>query len=432
MSLEVLGDVGGESLRGADGRVRQGWRTSLGSLVGLAFSPSVVQVMSLGVFAQYLHVEFGWSVAQISLASTLLAVMTMIVSPLQGLLADRYGARTIILISLPLFGLGYAALSLMSGALSQFYLGWALLPLLGIGLWPASWVKATSSWFDRRLGFAIGVASMGIGIGAALMPIVIEGIVRTWGWRSAFAAIGIGSIVIAWPIARCFVYDRADQIGRAPAADLPATGPALPSTLWLLLAAFVLLGIYSTAILFHLVTILTDAGMSRATAVMAQSVLGVMMVAGRLGSGFVVDRVTVRIVMPVLALAAAAALGVLTTSVGDLAGIVAAAVIGLLIGAEIDVLGFVVKRYFGTARFGTLYGVLFAVFQGGGAVGVLAVGALRDGSGSYTGGLIVLACACLGAAAAFALLGPYRFGIHAPAARMSGTPAVGLAPARAA
>ena len=404
--------VDGESLRDQGGRFRPGWATVLASAVGLAFGPSVLQYMTLGVFTPYLRRDFDWSLSQISLAATLLAIMTMIASPLQGLLVDRFGARRIILFSLPLFGLGYAALSLMNGSVTQFYFIWALLPLLGIGLWPASWVKATSSWFERRLGLAIGLATSGIGIGAMVLPIVIHQLAEATGWRSAFAVIGLASVLVAWPTAYRFLRDGTVR-SAAPKVDERYDAPARRSTFWLLLGAFALLGLYSVAILIHLVTILEENGVPRPTAIAAQSALGAFMILGRLGSGYVVDKVSVRLVVPAFAAAAVLALAGLVAGATGASAIMAAAFAGLLIGAEIDVLGFVVKRYFGLRQYGTLYGVLFAVFQLGGAVGVLALGRMREASGSYAGGLVGLAMACMGAAVLFALLGPYRFG-HGP------------------
>ena len=409
-----------ESFRDASGRIRPGWATALGSAVGLAFGPSVLQYMTLGTFAPYLRRDFGWSLSQISMAASLLAVMTMVASPLQGLLVDRYGARRIILISLPLFGLGYAALSLMSGPVWQFYVGWALLPLLGIGLWPASWVKATSSWFDLRLGLAIGIATTGIGVGAMLFPVVVHGLAEAAGWRTAFAAIGLTSVAVAWPVTFRFVRDGD---AKSASRDFVLRDRARParSAFALLFAAFVLLGLYSIAILVHLGSMLEGNGGARATAVAAQSALGAFMILGRLASGYVVDKASVRIVVPAFAAAAILALASLAAGATGGGAILAAACVGLLIGAEIDVLGFVVKRYFGLGRYGLLYGILFAAFQLGGAIGVLAIGGMRDASGSYSGGLAVLAAACAGAGLLFVLLGPYRYGTE-PAISLKDVP----------
>lgn len=411
-----------ESFRDEAGRIRAGWATALASAVGLAFGPSVLQYMTLGVFTPYLRQDFGWTLSQISLAATLLAIMTMIVSPLQGLLVDRFGARRIILICLPLFGFGFAALSLMTGSLAQFYVLWTVLPVLGIGLWPASWVKATSSWFDRRLGLAIGIATTGIGVGAMVFPIVIHALAQAYGWRSAFAAIGIASVLIAWPVAFRHLTDGNTRATVGPLTQR-ADAPPRRSTLWLLLAAFLLLGLYSVSILVHLVSMLEGNGVERGTAVAAQSALGAFMILGRLGSGYIVDRVSVRIVVPAFAAAAVCALAGLAMGATGASAIIAAAFVGLLIGAEVDVLGFVVKRYFGLGRYGALYGLLFAVFQLGGGIGVLALGRMRETSGDYVGGLVTLAAACLGAALLFAVLGPYRYGHEpklAPAIRPAG------------
>lgn len=412
MQSSRIGAAPAETFCDPAGRIRPGWRTALAATVGLALSPSVLQVMSLGVFTPYLRDEFGWGLRQISFAATILAIMTMIVSPLQGLLVDRFGARRLILLSLPLFGFGYAALSLVSGNIGQFYFGWGLLPLLGIGLWPASYVKATSGWFDRRLGLAIAVATLGVGIGAALLPMLIDFIARTNGWRTAFASIGLASVVIALPTVALFVRDCPTPARLSPSRE-SEIGDQRRATFWILFGAFLLLGIYSTAILVHLVTILIGNGMDRQAAVAGQAVLGLTMVAGRLGSGFLVDRMPVRTVILGFVAAAMIALGLLAGGVTGGIALVAAALIGLLIGAEIDILGFVVKRYFGSARYGTLYGVFFAVFQLGGAAGVFALGALRETTGSYALPLGLLMLACAGVGGLFALLGPYRYGLAA-------------------
>ncbi len=99
--------------------------------------------MTFGALVPYLIADFGWSVTTVSLGGMILSFMIMVVAPVQGLLIDRVGPRALILVSTPLFGLGLAALGLQTGVLWQFYLGWLLLPILGLGLWPGSWVRAT-------------------------------------------------------------------------------------------------------------------------------------------------------------------------------------------------------------------------------------------------------------------------------------------------
>ncbi|GAA3310053.1 hypothetical protein GCM10020295_76110 [Streptomyces cinereospinus] len=72
-------------------REAAGWRTAVASALGLTVGPSVLTVMAFGAFIAPLDREFGWGVSAIGLAASLLSVTVMIISPVQGLLVDRYG-----------------------------------------------------------------------------------------------------------------------------------------------------------------------------------------------------------------------------------------------------------------------------------------------------------------------------------------------------
>ena len=399
-----------ESFLDPAGGVRPGWRTSLGSMVCLIVGPSVICSLCFGVFVPYLRESFGWSVAQVGWGVSIMAVMVMVVSPLSGVLLDRFGARRLILTCIPLFGGAYAAMSLFTGALWQFYLAWLLLPLIGIGLWPGPWVKATSGWFNRRLGLAIAIATLGVGIGAAAMPIVINAIAETRGWRAAYAFIGLGSIALAWPIAWAFVRDapRVTTLLETAAEPFHFGRMLRDRILWQLMAAFVCLGLFSAIALVNLVGVLEVNGMARQAAVVAMSVLGIATISGRLLCGWLLDRLSIRLVVPLFAIPAGLAVFLIAQGATGPAAYVCAFGMGMLVGAEIDVLGYTVKRFFGLARYGTLYGLIFALFHLGGAVGAFSMGALHRTSGSFGPGLWLGSLACLLAALIFSLLPAYR------------------------
>jgi len=145
---------------------RAGILTTLGAVAGLALGPSVIAVLTISAYIQPIEKEFGWSRVQVSLAFTLVAYMIVLVSPLQGWFVDRYGPRRTVLTSIPLFGLSLAALYFTPNNLYMYYLLWALVPVLGLGLWPLGYLQSVSCWFDRRLGFALGCANAGIGLGS--------------------------------------------------------------------------------------------------------------------------------------------------------------------------------------------------------------------------------------------------------------------------
>lgn len=304
-----------ERLRGPDGGLYPGWRSTFGAAAGLSVGASTTTILCFGVFVPYLHRAFGWGVGAIAFAATLISIAVMVASPIQGMLVDRFGARRIILVSIPLFGVGYAALSQLSGDIRQFYWMWVLVPLLGLGVWPSGYMKVVSSWFERRLGFATGVANVGIGVGAVLLPALIGAIASHFGWRTAYVVVGGLSVAIAWPCVWFFVHERARPIASHGSARDPGPQPGLTLTqawadasFWKIALSFLLLGGCSTALLVNQVAILVDNGSSVATAVAMQSVVGVATLIARLAIGWLLDRVSVKLVMPTLALSGAGAM----------------------------------------------------------------------------------------------------------------------------
>jgi len=86
----------------------------------------------------------------------------------------------------------------------------------------------------------------------------------------------------------------------------------------------------------------------------------------------------------------------------------AAFLIGVGEGAELDVIPYMVSRYFGLTAFAEIYGYLFAVFTLGGVVGPMLIGKAFDASGSYGQILAAFAVATLAASALMTRLGPYQ------------------------
>ena len=172
--LDLLPDRTAETLAGwlrnqpAIEAVARGIAATGAASVGLVFGPSTMLVFSFGVFIAPLSAAFGWTRPSIAFGSTIIALTIMLIAPLQGWLVDRYGGRRVVLTSIPLFAAGLFLMSRMGGDIRVFYLLCGLLPVLGLGLWPTSYLRVVSGWFDQRLGMAIGIANGGIGIGAAL------------------------------------------------------------------------------------------------------------------------------------------------------------------------------------------------------------------------------------------------------------------------
>jgi MFS family permease len=145
-------------------------------------------------------------------------------------------------------------------------------------------------------------------------------------------------------------------------------------------------------VIVHFVPMLTDAGLTPTRAGALAGLLGLAIIAGRLATGILVDRVFApRVAFVVFMLSA---VGCWLLAWGGVAWAAQAAIlVGFAMGAEIDLISYCVARYFGMAAYGRIYGWLYAVFMIGTAIGPLIAGAAFDRFGDYVAALIVLGSA---------------------------------------
>lgn len=384
-----------------------GWRTAVASAAGLACGPSVLTVMGFGGFIIPLDREFGWGVPAIGLAASILSITVMIISPVQGLLVDRLGGRRLVLYSSPLFALSLMAMYFLPDSLPVFYLAWIVIPICGLGLWPVSYLRLTAGWFEHRLGLALGVANSGIGVGTVIVPILTAWLIGAFGWRTAFLGLGamallafpIAYFLLAEPTVRATVVQTEGDTLRVAMRRRPFA---------LVLAAFFLLGALGSSVVVHQIPLMRDAGVAPDIANLVPVALGVALIVARVVTGWMLDRIPVSRVMAVYLGGGIISVLLFAAGPNAVTAIIAAALAGLLIGAEFDVLSYLIPRYFGRLAFGKIYGIAFAVFQIGGAIATSVVSLSRESTGSYTPAMLTLAGVCVICGVLFLNLGPYR------------------------
>jgi predicted MFS family arabinose efflux permease len=158
---------------------------------------------------------------------------------------------------------------------------------------------------------------------------------------------------------------------------------------------------------------LTDRGLSPTAAAATFGLVGLSTLTGRVITGFLVDRIFASYVAAVFWLAPVAGFALLVGANGPLAaaGVV---LIGLGLGAEVDMIAFLITRYLGQRAFGEIYGYFFMAFALGGACGRFLGGYVFDLAGSYDPALIGAAVALLGAVILVSRLGPYVYPVEHP------------------
>jgi predicted MFS family arabinose efflux permease len=159
----------------------------------------------------------------------------------------------------------------------------------------------------------------------------------------------------------------------------------------------------------HFVPMLLDRGYTAPAAVALLGTSGIAAMVARVIVGFCLDYVPGPLFSCLVMLLPVLGVGLLASHAGDPAPFFSAVCIGLAIGAEVDMLGFFVSRYFGRRSFGTLYGLIFAAFTIGIGVGPVILGRGYDDFHSYDPILQGFVVSLVLAALLFLTLGKYNY-----------------------
>lgn len=399
-----------------------GWWVVAACAVGLFFGPPVI-VFSFPVFLKPLVQDFHAGRAAVSLGFTLQLIVVAVTAPVAGWLIDRYGSRKVILIATVMLGLILVLNRPISTDLSRFYFFCIALGLVGDGVGPLPYGKVVSVWFDRSRGLALGLMMVGVGAGAMIMPSVAQALIARFGWHTAYTILGGAVLLIAAPVVAAVLKDSPRDLGLAPdgasvnaiagsengleglsAGEVWSTG-----TFWLMVCAFVLVSASVQGCVVHLAAMLNDRGLNSQTAALGSSLAGAAVLLGRVGTGYLLDRFFAARVAAFFFGGAVAGMGLLwiATSVGIL--FAGAFLVGLGLGAELDLMAYLISRYFGLRAFAKIYSFAFAAFALAGALGPLIMGVGFDSTGSYRLPLASFCAATLVAAILMTRLGPYRY-----------------------
>lgn len=380
------------------------WLAVGASAAGMVFSTGTLTVYTFGVFVQPLTKEFGWSRTQLFLALSLFQFGLALTSPLWGTLLDRFGPRPVLVISLTALSLLVGSLGLLTPNLWHIYLVFAAIPLLGGGASPLGYSAIMVRRFDSRLGLALGLSLVGVGVGGAVLPPLAQFMVGGFGWRAAYMALGVLSLVVTLPAALIASRKVNGPIRFGTALALPIGTMVRTRTYLLMTAIFVLLGTVSVGVLAHLVPMMVDHGFSPAEAARLAGLSGLAVIVARGGLGWVLDQVHAPYMLAVIAAIAAGVSLLLAYGESQAAGTIGALFLGAAIGAEVDFVSYLVRRYFDPGAFGRLYGIAFGLYILGTGIGPILLGASFDRLGGYRPGLLLFtALGLIAAALALAL-----------------------------
>ncbi|MBO9711637.1 MFS transporter [Sphingomonas sp.] len=381
---------------------RNGWRSLAGSMLGLAIGVHALPFGTSGLFLGPLTRTFGWTRAEASFGPTLLFLCLGAIAPIFGTVIDRFGARRVILPGLLALTLFFVALSQTTGSLAFYYGTFIAVGVIGVGSATPTYTRIVNARFRAARGRALGIALIGTGLSSAAMPPLLSLAIDAWGWRAGYFLLA-GVVALATPVVLALL--KAEDGAKAAKADdaqVPFPTILRDPLLWGLGLIFFLVALAVGGFSGHFVAMMTDRGFSAVDAARMMGAGGLFLIAGRLVTGFLIDRFFAPRVAAVIMVVSAAGFLLIAQS-GPGVAVVGLVVAGLAFGAEIDLVSYLVARYFGLAAYGRTYGILYAFVVVGTAISPTAYGWCFDRFGSYVE-VLHGAGILLGAAAAGFLL----------------------------
>jgi MFS family permease len=292
----------------ASRRLHPAW-VVLGAITLCLLASSGVRA-TFGVFIKPIEADTGWSRSALSNAAAISLLLLGAIGPFAGRLADRWGPRRVIVLSLALLGLGSILASFMT-SLGELYATVGVLMALGAGGAALSTGSAVvARWFETHRGAAIGVAAGGMSAGQLVMIPLASLLTDSFGWRASFLWLGLGLGALVLPVAAWLVRNTPEERGLRPfgasgpvrtaaqaraaqqAGRVSVTEAAQTLPFWLLVGTFFVCGYTSAGMIgTHFIPHALEHSFTSMQASAALGVMGAMNILGTIAAGWLCDRV---------------------------------------------------------------------------------------------------------------------------------------------
>jgi MFS family permease len=390
------------------------WLYVLTGFVALIFGANLVNVL-FNVLTPSLVSAFGWNRLQISSGLSIFTICDGIGLLALGFLVDRYGIRIATPMAI-LFGVGIMVLSLLPPSLKALYVICAFIGLGAGAVTPTVYSIVVTAWFERNRGLALGVLNVGLGLCGTLTPFIISSILKEHGWRTVFVAMGAMAAVLP-ALAYIFVLrmpktwerERLAAKAQGHSAGVPMRAVLSHRAFWLICFAVFFVSASTYGMMSQMVSMTIDRGFAPATAVAVLSAVSLSSITSRFVIGALLDRMFAPVLTAIIFTICTAGVVVLSTTNSLDMLYFGAVCIGLGLGAEGDIVAYIISRYIPKQLYARVLGVAMFLFAQGGAFGIFALSSSFTLTGSYKLAIVGIAISVVVAGALMLCLGPYKY-----------------------
>ncbi len=388
------------------------WRVFAGVWIQSLFT-SATAFFSL--FALPLTTQFGWSSSDFSMAYTIYMFVYCAMGFAGGLLAEKLQPRTAVYLGLVFFASGWF-LTGFASSLPQLYIFYGIMAGAGAGtIYPAC-LPTALKWFPDKSGSISGLVQAGASCGPFIMSPIAQWLISTYGAQSACRIlsvvflIGVGSV--AWMIVPC-------PEGWLPEGWTPSgerkkelggrnynTGEMVGTPVfWIMLIIFIFANAAGTMMVSATSPIAQkQIGQSAMTAAMCVSIMTLANMCGRIGFGFIYDRLKGWNSLILVLVLNALSMCMLTVAESLVYFIICISLVGFSFGGLLVVFAPIVRNVFGSKYYNRNYGLIFIGYGIGAFIGPKLSAGFYDSTGSYVAGYIGSAVLALLAVALVFLL----------------------------
>ena len=170
---------------------------------------------SFGVFLKPMTEEFGWSRASLSLAFAVTFMLSGLLRPLAGYLADRYSPKIAALSGVMVMGTMLLLIPFISN-LAQLYVLFAIMSIgITLGTGPIL-TKVVSAWFHTRRGLMLGLVGGAGSFGAMILVPATSLFLVLFDWKQAYWFLALVLLVVVLPAGYLLIRNRPQEMGLEP------------------------------------------------------------------------------------------------------------------------------------------------------------------------------------------------------------------------
>ena len=370
-------------------------------ILNMTVHTMVIQMGSFFIVPMYRELQVPRTL--LTMQSVLIATGAVITAPLWGKTYKTKDARYVLALCTAMTGLCTIARGFMPNI-------WGILIVAAIkGVFFAGSTSLPisillTSWFQKKRGFAISVAALGISVGNVIFSPMVEKLISTLGWRSADKILGAIMLVVMIPCALLVIRSNPKVKGLRPygtneqaapgetaaaagqKAELPgmtiAQARKSPALYIFLIAIFGMT--FATGAALQLVAYLTDIGYESAVTARVFSAFSAVAIVGKLALGAITDRFGEKIGSIYICGVGVLAFGCFTLARNQifLYGLILLWGLGSGVTSVLPTL--LTSKIFGRRDYGAIYGTVVSVNFFGGVIGNVLVAFLYDLTKSYT------------------------------------------------